>query len=123
MFRVWDTASVCQYGVLILEMPHDDSAASSQSLERGLAILADSPPIARPSASANLPSDSASRGARRTVRATLARLGYLNQEESTRKYRLGIRALDLGFAVLGSLELRNIAAPHLQRLTATTGHT
>ncbi len=55
--------------------------------------------------------------------ATLARLGYLNQDESTRKYRLGIRALDLGFAVLGSLELRDIAAPHLQRLTAATGHT
>ncbi|HEY1819526.1 MAG TPA: helix-turn-helix domain-containing protein [Trebonia sp.] len=52
--------------------------------------------------------------------ATLARLGYLSQDESTRKYRLGIRVLDLGFTVLGSLELREIAAPHLQRLT---GHT
>jgi IclR family pca regulon transcriptional regulator len=31
--------------------------------------------------------------------------------------------LDLGFSVLGSLELREIAAPHLRRLTDTTGHT
>jgi IclR family transcriptional regulator, pca regulon regulatory protein len=31
--------------------------------------------------------------------------------------------LDLGFSVLGSLELREIAAPHLRRLTDITGHT
>ncbi len=31
--------------------------------------------------------------------------------------------LDLGFTVLGSLELRDIAAPHLQRLAQNTGHT
>ena len=55
--------------------------------------------------------------------ATLATLGYLDQDEATRKYRLGLRVLDLGFAVLGSLELREIAAPHLRRLTETTGHT
>src|SRR5262249_200183 len=52
-----------------------------------------------------------------------AKLGYLDQDELTRKYRLGIRVLDLGFTVLGSLELREIAAPHLQRLTSATGHT
>jgi IclR family transcriptional regulator, pca regulon regulatory protein len=55
--------------------------------------------------------------------ATLASLGYLQQDPATRKYRRGARVLDLGFAVLGSLELREIAAPHLRRLTDTTGHT
>ena len=108
----------------IWNMPHDDSAASSQSLERGLAILASFSPD-RPSLGI---SELAQRlGLTRSTThryvATLARLGYLNQDESTRKYRLGIRALDLGFAVLGSLELRELAAPHLQRLTAATGHT
>jgi IclR family transcriptional regulator, pca regulon regulatory protein len=55
--------------------------------------------------------------------ATLASFGFLEQDDSTRKYRLGPRVLDLGFSMLGSLELREIAAPHLRRLTDTTGHT
>jgi IclR family transcriptional regulator, pca regulon regulatory protein len=108
----------------IWNMPHDDSAASSQSLERGLAILAaftpDRPALGISELAQRL---GLTRSTTHRYVATLARLGYLNQDESTRKYRLGIRALDLGFAVLGSLELREIAAPHLQRLTATTGHT
>jgi IclR family transcriptional regulator, pca regulon regulatory protein len=108
----------------IWNMPHDDSAASSQSLERGLAILAaftpDRPALGISELAQQL---GLTRSTTHRYVATLARLGYLNQEESTRKYRLGIRALDLGFTVLGSLELRDIAAPHLQRLTATTGHT
>lgn len=54
---------------------------------------------------------------------TLAMLGFLEQDAATRKYRLGPRVLDLGFAMLGSLELREIAAPHLRGLTETTGHT
>lgn len=105
-------------------MPHDDSAASSQSLERGLAILAaftpDRPALGISELAQRL---GLTRSTTHRYVATLAKLGYLCQDEPTRKYRLGIRALDLGFAVLGSLELREIAAPHLQRLTATTGHT
>ena len=108
----------------IWNMPHDDSAASSRSLERGLAILGtftpDRPALGISELAQRL---GLTRSTTHRYVATLARLGYLYQDEATRKYRLGIRALDLGFAVLGSLELREIAAPHLQRLTATTGHT
>jgi IclR family transcriptional regulator, pca regulon regulatory protein len=96
----------------------------SQSLERGLAILAAFTPD-RPS----LGVSELARGlgltrstAHRYI-ATLATLGYLLQDEPTRKYRLGPRVLDLGFSMLGSLELREIAAPHLRRLTDITGHT
>jgi IclR family transcriptional regulator, pca regulon regulatory protein len=42
---------------------------------------------------------------------------------ATRKYRLGPRVLDLGFAAINSMELRQISAPHLQRLADETGHT
>jgi DNA-binding IclR family transcriptional regulator len=52
--------------------------------------------------------------------ATLATLGDLQQDEPTRKYRLGPRVLDLGFSMLGSLELHETAAPHLRRLTDAT---
>jgi DNA-binding IclR family transcriptional regulator len=37
------------------------------------------------------------------------RLGYLDQDDSTRKYRFGIRVLDLSFSVLGAAV--NLAFP------------
>jgi IclR family transcriptional regulator, pca regulon regulatory protein len=96
----------------------------SQSLERGLAILAtfrpDRPALGVSELARRL--DLTRSTAHRYV-ATLATLGYLQQDESTRKYRLGPRVLDLGFSMLGSLELREIGAPHLRRLTDVTGHT
>lgn len=108
----------------IWNMPHDDSVASSQSLERGLAILGaftpDRPALGISELAQRL---GLTRSTTHRYVATLARLGFLDQDDATRKYRLGIRVLDLGFAVLGSLGLREIAAPHLQRLTGTTGHT
>ena len=105
-------------------MPHDDSAASSQSLERGLAILGSFTPDRPALGISELAQRLAlTRSTTHRYVATLAKLGYLEQDDATRKYRLGIRVLDLGFSVLGSLGLREIAAPHLQRLTATTGHT
>jgi IclR family pca regulon transcriptional regulator len=105
-------------------MPRDGSAASSQSLERGLAILGsfspDRPALGISELATRL---GLTRSTTHRYVATLARLGYLSQDESTRRYRLGIRVLDLGFTVLGSLELREIAAPHLQRLTSVTKQT
>src|ERR1700744_1090201 len=107
----------------IWNMPHDDSA-SSQSLERGLAILgAFTPDPPAPGISELAQRLDLTRSTTHRYVATLAKLGYLDQDEATRKYRLAIRVLDLGFSVLGSLGLREIAAPHLQRLTSVTGHT
>jgi IclR family transcriptional regulator, pca regulon regulatory protein len=105
-------------------MPHDDSANSSQSLERGLAILGaftpDRPALGISELAERL---GLTRSTTHRYVATLARLRYLDQDTATRKYRLGLRVLDLGFSVLGALGLREIAGPHLQRLTAATGHT
>jgi IclR family transcriptional regulator, pca regulon regulatory protein len=96
----------------------------SQSLERGLAILAaftpDRPALGISELARKL---DLTRSTTHRYVATLATLGYLQQDDSTRKYRLGPRVLDLGFSMLGSLELREIAAPHLRRLTDATGHT
>ena len=96
----------------------------SQSLERGLTILAtftpDRPALGVSELARRL---GLTRSTTHRYVATLATLGYLQQDEPTRKYRLGPRVLDLGFSMLGSLELREIAAPHLRRLTDVTGHT
>jgi IclR family transcriptional regulator, pca regulon regulatory protein len=100
------------------------SRAGSQSVERCLAVLCaftpDRPALGVSELAADL---GLNRSTTHRYVATLARLGFLEQDGPTRKYRLGPRVLDLGFSMLGSLELREIAAPHLRRLTDTTGHT
>ncbi len=79
----------------------------SQSLERGLAILS-AFSSARPLLGV---SDLArevglSRSSAHRYIATLAALGYLEQDRATRRYRLGPRVLDLGFSAINSMELR-----------------
>ncbi len=105
-------------------MNEPSRAGLSQSLERGLAVLCVFTPD-RPSLGiSELARELAlTRSTTHRYVATLAALGFLVQDASTSKYRLGPRVLDLGFSVLGSLELREIAGPYLRRLTDTTGHT
>jgi len=106
-------------------MQHADIGSGfSQSLERGLAILSafrpDRPALGITELAREL---ALTRSTTHRYVATLTSLRYLEQDASTRKYRLGPRVLDLGFSMLGSLELREVAAPHLRRLTDSTGHT
>ena len=101
-----------------------NAAGLSQSLERGLAVLCAFTPDRPALGISELARELAlTRSTAHRYVATLATHGFLEQDEETRKYRLGPRVLDLGFSMLGSLELRDIAAPHLRRLTDATGHT
>src|ERR1700685_4506090 len=94
------------YGSNIWNMLQETNGPGfSQSLERGLAILSAFSPD-RPAIGIS----------------ELARELGLTRS-TTHRYGPGPRVLDLGFSVLGSLELRQIAAPHLQQLTDATGHT
>jgi IclR family transcriptional regulator, pca regulon regulatory protein len=96
----------------------------SQSLERGLAILStfrSGKPLLGVSDLAR--EVGLSRSTTHRYIATLAALGYLQQDQATRKYRLGPRVLDLGFSAINSMDLREVAAPHLQQLSDETGHT
>jgi IclR family pca regulon transcriptional regulator len=101
-----------------------ESTSYSQSLERGLAILAafrSGRPLLGVS---ELGRDiGLSRSTTHRYVATLAALGYLQQDGVTRKYRLGPRVLDLGFSAINSMELREVAAPHLRQLSDETGFT
>jgi len=98
--------------------------AHSQSLERGLAILSsfrsDRPLLGVSELSREV---GLSRSTTHRYIATLAGLGYLEQDSASRKYRLGPRVLDLGFSAINSMDLREVAAPHLQALSDETGHT
>jgi IclR family pca regulon transcriptional regulator len=96
----------------------------SQSLERGLSILSsfksDRPLLGVSELAREI---GLSRSTTHRYVATLAALGYLEQDELTRRYRLGPRVVDLGFSAINSMELREISVPHLQRLSDETGHT
>src|SRR5471032_444879 len=96
----------------------------SQSLERGLAILAlftsDRPLLGVSELARAL---ELSRSTAHRYVATLAELGYLQQDRETSRYRLGPRVLDLGFSAINSMDVREISVPHLQQLSDETGHT
>lgn len=53
--------------------------------------------------------------------ATLAEAGFVEHVPGTGRYRLGLRLLELGNAVLSRLDLREIARPHLVALVEETG--
>jgi IclR family transcriptional regulator, pca regulon regulatory protein len=48
--------------------------------------------------------------------ATLEGLGFLELDSTTRRYRPGLGVLQLGFAALNGMEVRQLARPHLERL-------
>lgn len=55
--------------------------------------------------------------------ATLCRTGLVRQEASSRKYVLGLRAVDLGLAALDHGDIRAGALPLMRRLTDDMGET
>jgi IclR family acetate operon transcriptional repressor len=55
--------------------------------------------------------------------ATLVNSGMVEHVPSSGRYRLGLRLLQLGNAVLGRLDLREVARPHLHELAGETGET
>jgi DNA-binding IclR family transcriptional regulator len=55
--------------------------------------------------------------------ATLAASGLVAQDDRSGRYRLGLRMLRYGTAVLARLDLREVARDHLRRLSEATGET
>src|SRR6266550_7438160 len=100
------------------------NGSHSQSLARGLSILSafrsGRPLLGVSDLSREV---GLSRSTAHRYIATLAGLGYLQQDPPTRKYRLGPRVLDLGFSAINSMDLRELAVPHLQALSDETGYT
>jgi len=95
----------------------------SQSLERGLAILAcftsERPVLGIADIAEEL---GMSRSTTHRYVITLQALGYLEQG-SSRKYRLGLRVTDLGMSALNSTGLREHVHPFLEELRQRTGYT
>jgi DNA-binding IclR family transcriptional regulator len=54
---------------------------------------------------------------------TLVESGLVERVAATGQYRLGIRLVELATTVLGRLDVRTVAHPHLERLIAEVGET
>jgi len=108
----------------MLRMTSPSQPPFSQSLERGLLILA-SFSEARPVLGIADLARGVELNKSTTHRyvATLAKLGYLQQDPDTKKYSLGPRVVDLGFAAINSMEITRVAAQPLQALSDETGYT
>lgn len=107
-----------------MESGTSSRTGTSQSLERGLAILSAFSSGRQLIGVSELSRDlGLTRSTTHRYIATLAQLGYLQQDAATRRYGLGPRVLELGFTAINSMELRHLAAPYLQRLCDETGHT
>lgn len=93
------------------------------ALDRGLRVLA----CFTPAEPALRLSDVADRlgipagSAHRTLRS-LEALGYIEQDAATRRYRVGIRALDLTQACIAGLVVPDVALPFLEELAEATRH-
>jgi DNA-binding IclR family transcriptional regulator len=55
--------------------------------------------------------------------ASLVAAGLVDHDAESGRYRLGVRMIGLGDAVLARLDLRGLARPHLEELVAETGET
>ena len=107
----------------VSDQPKSDPGFS-QSIERGLAILSSFGPD-RPLMGVSELAREVGLGRSTTHRyvATLAALGYLEQDPPTASTASARRVIDLGFSAINSMELRTISAPYLQRLSDQTGYT
>jgi IclR family transcriptional regulator, pca regulon regulatory protein len=98
--------------------------SSTQSLERGLAILT---AVATESHPLNLVEIGRLAGLSKSTChryvGSLVGLGYLAPAEESHRYMLGPAALTLGFAAMSSLEVARIASVPLQALADETGYT
>lgn len=54
---------------------------------------------------------------------TLHRLGYLDRDGETKKFRLGPKTLSIGFSVMRNLDLRKAALPYLEKTSKEIGET
>jgi IclR family transcriptional regulator, pca regulon regulatory protein len=96
----------------------------SQSLERGLAVLrcftSKHPELGISELADEL---GMSKSTIHRYAVTLVALGYLEQLNSSHKYRLGLRVTDLGMSALNATGLKEHVHPGLEELRQTSGYT
>jgi IclR family pca regulon transcriptional regulator len=106
-----------------LQFPRLHEPRYSQSLERGLAVLGCFTPERSVLGLVDIADElKLSRSTTHRYVITLFALGYLEQDTS-RRYRLGLRVTDLGMSALNATGLREHALPSLEELRRETSYT
>ncbi|MGA5301142.1 IclR family transcriptional regulator domain-containing protein [Nucisporomicrobium flavum] len=101
-------------------MPREAGPDFIEALARGLDVLRSFRPGRRVSTLSEIAADTGlARPTVRRILLTLAELGYVRGEE--RGYALTPRVLELGMAYVHSLDMWDVARPHMERLVAQTG--
>ena len=91
-----------------------------EALARGLDVLRSFRPGRRVSTLSEIAADTGlARPTVRRILLTLGELGYVRTVE--RGYTLTPRVLELGMAYVNSLDMWDVARPHMERLVARTG--
>jgi len=106
---------------MVLKTNNRDSL--SGTLERGLAILEFFAATGEASAIMVAEALGLSRSATYRLLDTLRELGYLEISPASEKFRLGVRAAELGMAALSGIDVVRLAPAHLQRLVKATRET
>ena len=95
-----------------------------ESLQRGLRVLA---LFTRETPSLSLTEIKEAAELNKTtafrIVSTLETTGYLERDPETKRYRLSLKVLQLGFTAVSSLEFRDIARPYLRQLSQDTDET
>ena len=95
-----------------------------ETLARGLSVLS---LFSRDSSELSLTEISRSADLNMTtslrIASTLEAAGYLRRDPETKRYRPSVKVLQLGFSALRSMDIRQAARPHLERLSRETGET
>jgi IclR family pca regulon transcriptional regulator len=95
-----------------------------ESLKRGLSVLS---LFTRDSSELSLTEIANSADLNMTtslrIASTLEGAGYLQRDPDTKRYRPSLKVLQLGFSAVRSLDVRQVARPHLERLSRETGET
>lgn len=93
-----------------------------ETLERGLSVLS---LFTRESSELSLTEIARSADLNMTtslrIASTLEDAGYLQRDPDTKRYRPSLKVLQLGFSAVHSLDVRQAARPHLERLSRATG--
>ena len=101
-------------------MPREAGPDFIEALARGLDVLRSFRPGRRVSTLSEIAADTGlARPTVRRILLTLTELGYVRGEE--RGYALTPRVLELGMAYVHSLDMWDVARPHMERLVAQTG--
>ncbi|MCA1645137.1 MAG: IclR family transcriptional regulator [Chloroflexi bacterium] len=103
--------------VQISNRPAGTSAGLSGSLGRGLHLLAVLANAQQPLGLSDLAARASfDKATTHRLARTLLKFGYLSQDSESRRYRLGVRVLDLGYAYLSRLDVREQALPFMHVL-------